>query len=269
MNEAELVFTEMLCCDRLSLYLDRQRRLERGESALAAQILRKRINGEPLQYIFGKSEFMGFDFRVSPDVLIPRPETEILVESAKTILSAATGKGAGCEILELGTGSGCIAVSLARLLPRISVTATDISKKALAVASLNASLNNVRDRIKFLESDLFKNSRLRRLGYDMIISNPPYIASAEIPLLAPEVRREPEVALRAGKDGLGFYRRIIRQAGRYLKAGGFLLLETGFSQRKAIEDIFFHAPVFKVKEWVKDYNHIERVAVAQKAGKYG
>ncbi len=266
MNEAELVFTEMLQCDRPSLYLDGGRRLDKKESVLLSEILRKRIKGEPVQYILGRSEFMGFAFGVCRGVLIPRPETEILVEAAKDILSTSGGTNPNPHILELGTGSGCIAVSLARLISGALITATDISAEALAVARLNALLNHVRGRVKFLKSDLFKSRQLCPLGYEMIISNPPYVPSAEIPLLAPEVHCEPILALDGGRDGLDFYRRIIKQACRYLKAGGFLLMEIGINQREPIEKIFLKMQGFKTRGWIKDYNHIERVVVAQKAG---
>jgi release factor glutamine methyltransferase len=271
MNETELLFTEMLNCDRASLYLEGKRKLDQPVLFLISQALRRRINGEPIQYILGKTEFMGLEFKVNPDVLIPRPETEILVETVIKQVSAISCKlkAVSCEprkfnILEIGTGSGCIAISLAKFMPQAKFFATDISRKALDIARQNARLNNVTDRIKFIHSDLFAGQRVNRLtSYDIIVSNPPYIHRQEIKRLAAEIQYEPVSALDGGRDGLDFYRRIIHQAPGFLKKEGLLILEMGFDQRKSIEKIFDLSGKFKVKEVIKDYNNIERVIVAQ------
>ena len=230
---------------------------------MLSSALKRRISAEPIQYILGKTEFMGFEFKVTPDVLIPRQETEILVETAVKYVAASQSHNAtSINILDLGTGSGCIAISLAKLLPNAKITATDISDRALAVALRNAELNGV--KVNFIQSDLFHNYNLEPDTYNLIVSNPPYIPTAQMKTLQPEVRYEPGIALDGGRDGLDFYRRIIGSSALYLEGDGFLILEAGFNQRDAIENIFQKARDFKITDAIKDYNHIDRVIVAQK-----
>ncbi|MFH1888652.1 MAG: peptide chain release factor N(5)-glutamine methyltransferase [Candidatus Omnitrophota bacterium] len=260
MNEAELLFTDILNCDRASLYLNRDAVLDETSSRFVCGVLKRRAKGEPIQYILGKAEFMGFSFMVNRDVLIPRPETEILVETAIKVIHSSGFKVH--SILDIGTGSGCIAVSLAKFLQDTEITATDISHKALAIARQNAILNKV--EINFLQSDIFSGHELRTMNYELIISNPPYIPIAEIETLQPEVGYEPRIALDAGQDGLFFYRRIIKEAPRYLREGGFLIMETGFDQKKAIKNILQKSGYFEIMEWVKDYSGLDRVVVAKK-----
>ena len=255
MNETELLFTEVLNCGRASLYLEGKRKLDKPVLFVISQALRRRINGEPIQYILGKTEFMGLEFKVNQDVLIPRPETEILVETALNFTSS--------KILDIGTGSGCIAVSLAKFLPQAKIFATDISRKALDIAWENARLNDVEKRIDFICADLFNGCESLTGSCDLIVSNPPYVRREAIKRLAAEIQYEPLSALLGGRDGLDFYRRIICQAPGFLKKSGLLILEMGFDQRKSIEKIFNLSGKFKVKEVIKDYNNIERVIVAQ------
>lgn len=270
MTEAEILFTEILNCNRISLYLNKDLPLGKNKSHLAASALRRRLKGEPLPYILGKTEFMGLEFKVTPDVLIPRPETEILVETVLRAVNSFTRLSVcSLEILELGTGSGCIAVSLAKFLPGANITATDISEKAIQIAKQNALLNNV--KIIFFVSDLFANHAMpagrqepRTTNHDLIVSNPPYIPEAEIDDLSAEVRYEPRIALDGGKDGLDFYRRIAKEAPHYLKDKGFLIMEMGFGQKEEIEKIFEDTGSFQITEIVKDYKNIERVIVARK-----
>lgn len=259
MNEAELLFSEVLGCDRANLYLDRDRHLSQEEFVFITSALKRRLKGEPIQYILGKTEFMGLELRVNQDVLIPRPETELLAERALETLKAASGS----RVLDLGTGSGCIAVSLAKHLTHLKIDASDISEKALAIARQNAGLHNV--SINFIQSDLFTSPKFYAHGYDLIISNPPYIAAGEIKGLQPELQFEPAAALNAGPDGLDFYRRIILDCPRYLNQNGLLMLEIGFNQARALEKIFSDAGKLKIIEVIKDYNHIERIIVARKA----
>jgi release factor glutamine methyltransferase len=270
MNETELLFTETLNCGRASLYLEGKRKLDKHVLFSISQALRRRINGEPIQYILGKTEFMGLEFKVSQDVLIPRPETEILVETAiKEVLAVSRQpKAISCEprefnILEIGTGSGCIAVSLAKFLPQAKIFATDISGKALDVARKNARLNDVEKRIDFICADLFNGCESLTGSCDLIISNPPYVRREAIKRLAAEIQYEPLSALNGGRDGLDFYRRIICQAPVFLKKEGLLILEMGFDQRKSIEKIFNLSGKFEVKEVIKDYNNINRVIIAR------
>jgi len=257
MTEAELVLTHVLNCNRLSLYLNKDAILDKDKSVLISRILERRISGEPLQYILGRCEFMGLEFKVDKRALIPRPETEILVESAITKLKAAVN--ISLKILDLGTGSGCIAICLAKLLPRAFIWATDISLGALRLAKENADAHKV--KVKFLRSDIFSALEKDQEKFDLIISNPPYISRQEFRGLAKEISFEPVLALEAGIDGLDFYRRIISQAAGYLKEGGFLILEMGFGQRSGIEDILRKSKNFEIMEIVKDYNNIERVVV--------
>jgi len=252
MNEAELLFTHVLGCDRLSLYMDKDKLLDEDQAATICNVLKKRAQGEPIQYILGRGDFFGLEFKVNKNVLIPRPETEILVE---TVLRYAKGD----SILDLGTGSGCIAVALAKSLKNIKVDAADISSAALNTARTNANLNCV--DINFIESDLFNNLVNT---YDLIVSNPPYISSAEIKKLAPEVQCEPKIALDGGREGLDFYSRIIRDSLKYLKDSGYLIFEIGFGQLDRIKEFILDSGKFKILEIIKDYNSIDRVIVLRK-----
>ncbi len=187
--------------------------------------IKKLIQGIPLQHITNMQEFMKLNFFVSQDVLIPRPDTEILVEE---VIAIAKKIGAR-KILDLCTGSGAIAVSLAKYIEDSDITATDISEKALSVAKLNAKNNEVENKITFIKSDLFQE--IPKEKYDIIVSNPPYIRKEEINNLDREVKKEPYIALDGGYDGLNFYRKIIHSADEYLKFKGYLCLEIGYDQK--------------------------------------
>jgi release factor glutamine methyltransferase len=263
MNEAELLFSEILNCDRMSLYLNKEYILDKDKSVLISSALKRRISAEPIQYILGKTEFMGLEFRVNPDVLIPRPETEILVETAIKYVRRLPGcQASSLNILEVGTGSGCIAISLAKFILNAEVTAVDISAEALMVAAENARLNRV--KINFIQSDLFNSCGLQPRTCDLIVSNPPYVRTEEIKHLQPEIGYEPAIALDGGEDGLDFYGRIISGSAPYLKKGGFLIMEIGIGQKGALENIFQRYEGFKIAEFIKDYNGIYRIAVARK-----
>lgn len=263
MNEAELLFSSILNCNRLSLYLNKEILLDKNNSVFIASVLKRRMKGEPIQYILGKTEFMGFEFKVTPDVFIPRPETEILVEEVINQVARSQGHKV-TRLLDIGTGSGCIAISLAKLLSDIEITATDISEKALEIAKSNALMNNVFGRIKFIQSDLFTREGLQDACYDIIVSNPPYIPSEEIDKLQPEIKYEPRIALDGGIDGLDFYRRLISSYLRYLKRSGLLIIEIGFNQKEVLKNIFQKYADFEIIEVVKDYNGLERVMIVQK-----
>lgn len=263
MNESELLFCEILDCDRMSLYQNRFLYLDKDKSSAISLVLKRRLCGEPIQYILGKTEFMGLELKVTPEVFIPRLETEILVETV--IDYAYRLSPMACRILELGTGSGCIAISLAKYLSGFNITATDISQAALNIAKENAKINNVMDKITFLKSNLFESLAIYDMRYAICVCNPPYIPTQEIEELQPEIRYEPRVALDGGKDGLDFYRWIIKEAPRFLKKGGFLIMEMGFGQGGAIKNIFQKPGVFEIIEVVKDYNNIERIIVSRKS----
>jgi release factor glutamine methyltransferase len=253
-NEAELVLTKVLNCNRLSLYLNKDMCLDKEKSARVSRIFRRRVKGEPLQYILGACEFMGLEFKVDRRALIPRPETEILVSVALDKLKLLDPT-ARLKILDLGTGSGCIAVSIAKLFPQADIWATDVSALALQLAKENARLHKV--KIKFLRSDIFGALKDKPPKFDLIISNPPYISRQEFIDLAKEISFEPPLALRAGIDGLDFYRRIISQAALYLNDHGWLSLEVGANQA------LLAAGNFDGPEIIKDYNNIERVVIAK------
>jgi len=219
--EAEWMLCEALSLDRVGLYLNFDKPLSESELAAYRGMVARRGRREPLQYILGSQEFMGLDFLVSPAVLIPRHDTEVLVSEG-----IQRGGGAG-SILDIGAGSGCVAVAIARALPQAEVCAVDISEAALAVARSNAETNGA--PVQFFQGSLLEPFAGRR--FDMILSNPPYIPASELATLQQEVRGfEPLGALDGGTDGLDFYRAIVAGAPDHLNAGGWLLFEVGVGQ---------------------------------------
>lgn len=223
----------------------------------------------PIQYIIGKAEFCGLDFEVDDNVLIPRPETEMLVETVLELVHSPQSTVHSNKILDLCTGSGCIAISLfVRLtqgLTNCIISASDISEAALNVAKRNAQRHGVSGKIRFINSDLFE----RMAGdFNIIVSNPPYIAGREFGGLPEEVLKEPHDALYGGEDGLDFYRRISDDAVRFLEPGGFLVMEIGYGQRPAVTCII-ESRGLSVTDVKKDFNGIDRVVVAKKTGSDG
>jgi release factor glutamine methyltransferase len=222
------------------------------------ELVQRRLTGEPIQYITGETEFYGLPFRVTPAVLIPRPETEHLVEQA---LALAAAYGAP-RILDIGTGSGAIPVALAAHLPQAQITAVDISPAAIELAGRNAALNGVEHRIRFLKSDLL--GAVRGEQFDLILSNPPYVPEGDRPSLSVEVRdHEPSLALFAGRDGLDIYRRLIPEAFAALAQGGSVALEIGFGQSEAIASLLSSAG-FEHITFTPDLQGIARVASARR-----
>jgi len=220
------------------------------------QITCRRMNGEPPQYIVGSQEFMSLDFKVTPAVLIPRGDTECVVEQAITLLK---DKGP-CRIADIGTGSGAIAVSLAYYCPEAQIWAVDISGKALDVAQENARGNDVAERIHFMQGDLLQPLEGQ---FDLIVSNPPYVSTAEMKELPRDVRQEPEMALWGGGDGLDFYRRLAVEAGNYLLPDGILLVEVGYQQKDAVCDILQEAGFIDLTSGA-DYGGRDRWVCAHK-----
>lgn len=219
--------------------------------------IKKLIEGVPLQHITKSQEFMKLNFYVDQDVLIPRPDTEILVEEVIKIAKKVGAK----KILDLCTGSGAIAVSLAKYIPNSKLTGVDISSKALRIAKLNARNNNVEDRITFISSNLFDNVPEEK--YDIIVSNPPYIKSKVIKNLNKDVQNEPKIALDGGFDGLDFYRKIIKKADEYLKFGGFLCLEIGFDQREEVMKLIEEEGKFQNTYSKKDLCDNDRIVITK------
>lgn len=211
----------------------------------------------PIEHITHKKEFMKLDFFVDENVLIPRQDTEILVEEVIEIAKKINAK----KILDLCTGSGAIAISLAKYLPNTQMTALDISSKALEVAKLNAKTNNVESQITFVESNLLEN--LPKEKYDMIVSNPPYIKQDIIKELDREVQKEPHIALDGGKDGLDFYRKIIDSGYEYLKYGGYLCLEIGYDQKEEVMNLLDNNGQYINKICIKDLYDNDRVIIAK------
>ena len=267
----ELLLAHLLKKRRLDLYLEFERELDEATLGKLREMVRRRVSGEPLQYITGEAEFCGLKFAVDRRVLIPRPETELLVETVVGRMeSVVPCPDIGCRgespesrvrIVDLCTGSGCIAVTLAKRLDA-EVFATDVSAEALALAEENAKRHEVEKKIRFFRGDLLEILP-DSLAADAIVSNPPYIASGDLARLPKEVREfEPVQALVAGEDGLNFYRRIVGNARRFLLPKGFLCLELGDGQRPAVEHLCVENG-WTVEPAVKDLQGKERVMVAR------
>ena len=248
--DAELLLAETLGLDRVGLYLNYDRPLNPEELGAYRERVARRGRREPLAYILGRTEFWSLPLSVTPAVLIPRPDTEVLVEEAVArVADAAT-------ILDVGTGSGAIALALASELPAATVTGVDLSPDALAVAAENARLNDLSSRTFWRRGDL---ADLAGGPYDLVVSNPPYIPAAELAQLMPEVRDfEPRLALSGGEDGLDCYRHLARQAAELLRPGGWLLVEVGIGQQKSVRALWEQAGLAEIFERA-DYAGIVRV----------
>lgn len=213
--------------------------------------------GEPIEHITHQKEFMKLNFYVDENVLIPRQDTEVLVEEVMKIAKKIRAK----KILDLCTGSGAIAVSLAKYLENVELTALDISGKALDIAIANAKNNHVQDKITFVESNLFQD--LGQEKYDIIVSNPPYVKRKELETLDREVKKEPRLALDGGEDGLDFYRKIIDRGYEYLKYGGYICLEIGYDQKEEVMQIIENRKQYKDTYCKKDLYDNDRVVVTR------
>lgn len=262
--DAEVLLAESLGTDRVGLYTHFDQPLQAGELARFKKLIQRRIAREPLAYITGKREFWSLPFRVTRDVLIPRPETEGLVAGALQVLADAERVERGWRILEIGTGSGAISIALAKELPTASLVATDLSEKALALARENAFGNGVQERIQFLHGDLF--DPLEEVSpFDLILSNPPYIPRSHFASLAPEVRDfEPRVALDGGKDGLVFFRRALPRVGRYLLPGSWFMAEIGAGQDADVRKMAAETSDLEAFAFIPDLAGINRVFKGRK-----
>lgn len=256
--ETEALLASSLGVDRLWLYTHYDKPLVGPELVAFRQAVIRRSRREPLQYIIGQWDFWSLEFAVSPNVLIPRQETEHLVEFTLKIAKSADW------ILDLCTGCGNIAISLAKEMPSASFWATDITPEALKIAVRNAKTHHVLDRICFLMGDLFAPIKKQKVRFDIILCNPPYIPTQKIDKLQPEVKDfEPRLALDGGADGLNFYRRLVPEAIGFLKPSGYLIMEIGSDQAQAVQGMLYHQGYQDV-EIIKDYAGLDRVI----AGKY-
>ena len=263
---AELLLACSLNVSREGLYVHLHDPIGEEEKKTMEEMIDRRLSGEPLQYILGHQEFWSIDLRVDPRVLIPRADTEFLVEQALSILSKISSEKPP-TVLEIGTGSGAIAIALAREVRNVFLVATDMSRKALRLARQNAKENAVLERIAFIHGDLFSPFRLfgEREAFDLILSNPPYIVRSEIGNLAREVKDfEPIIALDGGEDGFDFHRKIISRCPKYLRRGGWLLLEVGQGQAGEVSEMLEKTGRFSPIERIQDLSGIERVVKAQK-----
>ena len=255
--DAEVLLSHILGRERIYLYVHFDEPLEPTELARYREAIKQRVQRVPVAYIIGEKEFMGLTFKVTADTLVPRPDTEILVQAAVERLRA---RGEAPRFADIGTGSGAICLSVLHFLPKAQADTVDISPAARAIAEENAAALEVADRVTFHTGDL-----LAPLAgsYDAILSNPPFIPDDDIAALAPEVRlKEPHTALAGGKDGLDFYRRLTADAPALLKDGGFLALEVGIHQAAPVAALA--VPSFSRTEILKDYAGIERVVIAWK-----
>ncbi len=258
--QVELLLAHLLQMPRMKLYLNFDRTLNEVELDALRALIKRRGEREPLQHIVGTTSFCGFEFAVNRDVLIPRPETELLAEQAWTFL--ATLGPASPTVLDFGTGSGCLAITIALKSPGAVVHALDISEAALTVARANALKLGAGDRVLFHAGDGFAALE-PGLSFDLIVSNPPYIPNAEITTLEPEVRDfDPRLALDGGADGLEFYRLLATQAGGRLKPGGRLMLELGAGQHHDVSALLTTGG-WVVEGLLKDYCGRERILIAR------
>ncbi len=263
--DAEVLLAHALGTDRTGLYTRLHVPLSLEQQETFRVLFQRRMQREPLQYITGVREFWSLEFKVDLRVLIPRPETEVVVETALRLLSQSAIRNPQSAILDIGTGSGCIAIVLAKELPQAEVWATDVSADALAVAGENARHHGVAERIRFLQGDLFSPLAGKEDGFDLIVANPPYIARPELAALQPEVRDwEPLAALDGGPDGLDFYRHLLHEGPTYLRTGGWLVMEIGHGQGTAVLRLARERRDLADCRCVSDYAAGERVVIACK-----
>ncbi|MDP6388119.1 MAG: peptide chain release factor N(5)-glutamine methyltransferase [Candidatus Pacebacteria bacterium] len=262
--EAEYLLAHALKCDKKDIIINHDKVLNNNETDLFKELIDRRLKREPSQHIIGEEEFWGLTFKVNKDVLIPRPETQLLVKEA---LNEAKKCSPEINIIDLCTGSGCIAISMAHELPESKVYAIDISANALEVARENAKRHGVDERITFCEGDLF--NPIESLGLkgkiDLFLSNPPYVSKKMMEELQPEIELyEPVLAVAGGEDGFDYYRKIIPEAALYIKPGGFFFLEIGYGQTDGTMSLIEQAKVYKDIEVMKDFADIDRVFKMQR-----
>ncbi len=264
--DAEVILSYLLGCNRINLYVDPEKPVENIPAIRYQKAIQRRAQRVPLQYITNHAEFMSLDFYVDERVLIPRPETELVVEAVMK-RAQTLPKESEIVIVDIGVGSGNIAIVLAKRIDNIRIFAVDISPDALAVARINAQRHEVPDKITFLCGDIFQPLEGLEIEskVNFIVSNPPYIACTEFNTLQKEVKDyEPYTALVSGRDSLRIFKRIISQANRWLRSGGFIVFEVGERQAQQVAHLLKDTGCFKKPEFIKDYQHIDRIVVAQR-----
>ena len=263
---AEILLSHQLDTDRVNLYLNFDQPLNEKDISGYRSLIKRRLFHEPIQYITGTQEFWSLDFMVDPQVLIPRPESELLVEqTVKLIGSNSAQQYLSPKILDLGTGSGVLAVSIAKELPQARIWATDLSHGALSIARYNAEKHGVLDRIHFLHGDIWEPIKSLDFGFDIILSNPPYVAKEKYDNLAPEIRDyEPRQALDGHEGGMYFIEKILQEGLNYLEPTGWLFVEMAPDQTgKALllaKDIQGYSEITRSK----DYSHVYRIVMTRK-----
>ena len=264
---AEILLAHVLSCDRIELHTNPDKIINNGDIIKYKNLINKRASRVPLQYITGHVEFMSLDFVVDEHTLIPRQETEILVETVLNKMKNRVPSDKTITIVDIGTGCGNIAISLAANLQNAQVYASDISRETLAVAGTNVRRNRVTNRVHLLHGNLFESfdGHLSKGNIDFVVSNPPYVSEADLNKLEPEIKdHEPFKALVGGKDGLCFYKRIIREAPEWLKPEGFLILEVGETQAETITKLIDTEGHYENIEITKDLQKIDRIVSARR-----
>jgi release factor glutamine methyltransferase len=266
---AEILLAHTLNVDRITLYLNFDQPLTENELSGYRTLIKRRLQREPLQYIIGIQEFWSLEFVVTPQVLIPRPETELLVEQAiERLKTFPAVENHTSRILDLGTGCGAIAISLAKEVQQTTIWATDISAGALKLARLNAEKHGVTDKIRFIQGNLWEPLLDQGVTFDIILSNPPYIASEEFKGLSPEVRDyEPRLALNGHEDGMNYIQTIILEAPAFMNPGGWIMLEMSPGQTEKALGLIGEIKDYGEKTRIKDYSHLYRVVMAQRKNK--
>ncbi|MFA5865929.1 MAG: peptide chain release factor N(5)-glutamine methyltransferase [Phycisphaerae bacterium] len=260
---AQLLLAKVLGCSKVDLYLRYEQVVTQPQRDDFRELVKRASEGEPIAYLIGHKEFFSLDFLVSSSVLIPRPETELLVQWV--IRKVREQPQQSPEILDIGTGSGCIAIALAKFLPKpMNITAVDKSQDALELAKSNAERHKMRDAITFMAGDLFSRLDGPKKRFSFIVSNPPYVTEEDYSRLPKSIKMyEPADALLAGTDGLAVVKRIIAEAGEYLKSDGYLVMEIGYNQSETVLKLF-QAQGYKEIEFERDAADIPRIVIGRK-----
>jgi release factor glutamine methyltransferase len=266
-STTEIFLSSILSLKRVELYLNKDRILTQPENEKLNSYFQQRISGKPIQYITGEVGFFGLDFKIDPRAMIPRPETEVLVSEIVEQFKKTKKEFDPLKVVDIGTGSGVIAITLASELKNSLIYATDISKDALELAKENAGRNNVEQRIEFVYGDLFEPLEEKNVenSIDCIVSNPPYVKDSELGKLDKEIRDyEPKVALLSGEDGIDFHKKITEGAVTYLKSGGLLAFEVALGDAERLTEFIASNNSYESIKIVKDLAGIKRVVLASK-----